>query len=800
LTGHCALYIISPYNLSYKYGGSTRRILDMSPWSGKTLDKVYIDSLIARGGMAAVLLATHTTLQREVVVKILRNDFEDDVSSLERFEREAQVVAKLRHPNIVQIFDFDTVDDQPYIVMEYIQGPSLSTSLNALHGKLGRLELPQVSRLLTGVASALQYAHESGVIHRDVKPANILLTSRSSSIVPAEPLPPDFEAILTDFGLVRFLSASLQTSAGKIVGTPAYMSPEQARGEHTDARTDIYSLGIVLYEMLAGHVPFDGETTMGILLKQINEPPPPIPGLAFGFQYVLDRALAKRPEERFQTPNELAVSFNEVLEETSGASTIVPISPRRAPGAKKTIRRAQPQRNWLQAALATVVIGAIGAIFLLNGRASPSPSTQTPTQTRTVTATIATPINLISSPLPLGPTALLRFQDGNAIMDQINLTALAMPAPPEGSVYEAWLIGADGVERLSLGVLVLDEIGQGSLTYNDNLSRNLLANYEGVEITIRSSTESDGSEQLAYSYTLPATGLQYVRQLLVSFSLAPQQVALIQGIFVNTQLLDQVAKAMLSAHQMGDQAGIQENAEAIMNLLVGSQSQQHKDWNGNNQITDQGDGYGFLINADNLGYIQAIYSHADYVSNSPGASPAMIVNGENIKVCAQNLALWAAQLRDHILTILSPDSADSDQPVRDSAALANQMLNGMDLDNDGEIEAVANECGVLASYEYAYHMADMPLLPVNLIDTPTPTPTFSIFAIPTNTSGRPGATSPNIPNTSPPNTAPPNTPVPPPADTPAGPRACNDGIDNDGDGNTDFPADLDCRNSGDNSE
>ena len=766
----------------------------MSSWIGKTLGKVYIDSLIARGGMAVVYLGTHITLQREVVVKLLRNDFEEDADSLERFEREAQVVAKLRHPNIVQIFDFDTIDDQPYIVMEYIAGPSLSKYLSTLHGKLGRLELPQISQLLSGVASALQYAHESGVIHRDVKPANILLASRSSQIVPGEPLPADFEPNLTDFGLVRFLTSSLQTSAGKIVGTPAYMSPEQARGEYTDERTDIYSLGIVLYEMLAGHVPFDGETTMSILFKHINEPPPHIPGLPFGFQYVLDRALEKKPEKRFQTPSELAAAFDEVMAETSGASTIVPLKPK----VRKKAERAQSRRKWVQAALATVVIGALGAIFFLNGRASPSPSTQTPTQTPTVTATMETPINLISSPLPLGPTGLLRFQDGNAIMDQINLTALAMPAPPEGSVYEAWLIDEDGVERLSLGVLVLDEIGQGTLTYNDPLSRNLLANYEGVEIMIRSSTEADGSEQLAYSYTLPTTGLQYVRQLLVSFSLAPKQVALIQGISVNTQLIDQVAKAMLSAHQHGDQAGIQENAEAIQNLLVGSQSQRHKDWNGDSQITDQGDGYGLLINADNLGYIQAVFSHADYVSNSPGASQAMIANGENIKVCAQNLALWAAQLRDHILTILTPDSADLDQPVRDSAALADQMLNGMDLDNDGKIEAVANECGVLTSYEYAYRMADMPLLPVNLIDTPTPTATSSIFIMPTRTSVRqPDDTSPNDLPT---NESPPNTPAPPPANTPSGPRACNDGIDNDGDGNTDFPADLDCRNSGDNSE
>lgn len=743
----------------------------MSTWIGKTLGKVYIDSLIARGGMAVVYLGMHTTLQREVVVKILRNDFEEDAASLERFEREAQVVAKLRHPNIVQIFDFDTVEDQPYLVMEHIDGPSLSKYLSALHGKLGRLELPQVSRILTGVANALQYAHESGVIHRDVKPANILLSSRSSQIIPGEPLPADFEPILTDFGLVRFLSSSLQSSTGKIVGTPAYMSPEQARGENTDERTDIYSMGIVLYEMLAGHVPFDGETTMSILLKHINEPPPPVPGLAFGFQYVLDRALAKKPAERFQTPSELAAAFNEVMEETSGASTMVPISPRLSPRARKINDRAQSPRKWAQAALATIVIGAMGVFFFLNGRASPSPGTQTPT----ISATIETPTVLISSPLPLplGPTGLLRFQDGNAIMDQVILTALAMPAPPEGSQFEAWLVSPDGEERLSLGTLLLDENGQGILTYDDDQNRNLLALFDGVEVMLKSGTESDGFGQLAYSYTLPTAALQYVRHLLVSFPMVPGQIALIQGMSSNTQLMDKTAEEMLSAYENGNETGIQENAEAIMNLLVGSQSQQHKDWNGDRQTTDPGDGYGFLINADNLGYIQAIYSHADYVANSPGASQNMILNGENVKICTQNLAQWASQLRDHALTILTSESSDLGQPIRDSAVLADQMFNGMDEDKNGRIESISGECGVQTSYEYAYRMADMPLLPVNLIDTPTPTPTFSIMITPTKTSRQqPAATSPNItvPNTSPPNTSvPPDPPNPQPTKKPPKP-------------------------------
>jgi len=151
----------------------------MNEWVGKTLNKVHIDSLIARGGMAEVYLGTHTTLQREVAVKILRNQYEDDEDLLERFQREARVVAKLRHQNIVQVFDYDAVDERPYIIMEYVSGPSLSKYLSKLHKNKGKLELHEINRILTGVAQALQYAHDSGVIHRDIKPGNIILTSHS---------------------------------------------------------------------------------------------------------------------------------------------------------------------------------------------------------------------------------------------------------------------------------------------------------------------------------------------------------------------------------------------------------------------------------------------------------------------------------------------------------------------------------------------------------------------------------------------------------------------------------------------
>ena len=155
--------------------------LVMANWVGKRLGKVQIESLVARGGVAEIYVGTHTTLDRKVAVKILRNLSEDNSDALLRFQREARVIAKLRHPNIVQVHDFDTVDSDPYLVMEYIEGPSLSKYLNTLHKKNGRLDYPQVIRLMNAIASALQYAHKNSVIHRDIKPGNILLTSAYGS-------------------------------------------------------------------------------------------------------------------------------------------------------------------------------------------------------------------------------------------------------------------------------------------------------------------------------------------------------------------------------------------------------------------------------------------------------------------------------------------------------------------------------------------------------------------------------------------------------------------------------------------
>jgi serine/threonine-protein kinase len=274
--------------------------------TGQMLGKVRVDMFLARGGMADVFIGTHTTLHRAVAIKFLKGDLQDDPDLRERFEREARVIAMLRHPNIVQVFDFDTFENQPYLVMEYVPGTSLGTYLRELHKNKQRLDPTQITGLLNKLAGALRYAHDNDVIHRDIKPANILLTSRTSPVSTGQPLPADVEPIISDFGLVRFTQSEKQTSTGVITGTPAYMSPEQARGDRVDTRTDVYSLAVTVYEMLAGRIPFESDSSLSLLHKQIYDPPPPIEGISDQLQAVMTHALAKNPDERFATPNEFA--------------------------------------------------------------------------------------------------------------------------------------------------------------------------------------------------------------------------------------------------------------------------------------------------------------------------------------------------------------------------------------------------------------------------------------------------------------------------------------------------------------
>ncbi len=303
-------------------------------WIGKTLSKVQIQQLIGRGGMADVYLGIHATLNVPRAVKILHGHLSADPDLMRRFRDEAKSVAGLRHSNIVQVYDFDLLDGRPYIIMELLRGMPLSAYLKGLHQLGTSLPLETVGRVIDGLASALDYAHAQGIIHRDIKPANVLLRQGATPLSPSLPLPSDAHPILTDFGIARISGATTQTLTGTILGTPAYMSPEQVRGETVDARSDTYSLGIILYEMLAGELPFDPEvdTTASLLYKQANVPPPPLANTSSRIQQVVERALSKDKEARYQQAGDLAVGFRETL------------GPEPPPSYARPVRRENPLR------------------------------------------------------------------------------------------------------------------------------------------------------------------------------------------------------------------------------------------------------------------------------------------------------------------------------------------------------------------------------------------------------------------------------------------------------------------------
>jgi len=370
----------------------------MPDWLGKTIGKVRIDKYLAHGGMAEVYLGTHLTLDRPVAIKVLHGYIEENNDLLMRFQREAKVVAGLRHPNIVQIYDFDAIDGHPYIVMEYLKGPPLNSYLRGLHSRNERIPTHQVARLLRALTSALDYAHGQGVVHRDIKPGNVLLHGKADVIPLDQPLTNDVEVVLTDFGLVRIVNSASQTDSGMVSGTPAYMAPEQARGDKTDHRTDIYSLGIVLYEMLAGRVPFESDSTLSVIYMHINEPPPPIPGISEEVQDVIDRALKKNPDERYQSSREMAVDFFLAIGMTAEAETIIGALPTDQTRQKKTAPPTPPppekpakKDTWIGATIVGLVVIAglaLGAFRLLTALPGQTAATETPSSTAPVTESL----------------------------------------------------------------------------------------------------------------------------------------------------------------------------------------------------------------------------------------------------------------------------------------------------------------------------------------------------------------------------------------------------------------------------
>jgi eukaryotic-like serine/threonine-protein kinase len=320
-----------------------------------------LEELVANGGMSRIFRAHDTALERHVALKVLHPRFGDDEEYIARFRREARIVAQLSHPHIVTVIDRGESDGHQFIVFEFVEGETLKGLLD----RSGPLPTRRAVELALQIAGGLAYAHHNGLVHRDVKPQNVLLTRAG-------------DAKVTDFGIARSLDVEHGvTQTGTVLGTSNYLSPEQANGEPVTAATDVYSLGVVLYELLAGEVPFNGNNLVAVAMRHVHEAPPSLlesrPDLPLRLVAAVEKALEKNPADRFPSMDAFAAELRRVLDElgeSHAERTIVkpgPILRESRPHRMRAGRRARLPTMLMLAGLA--LLAAVVALLVLGGSA-----------------------------------------------------------------------------------------------------------------------------------------------------------------------------------------------------------------------------------------------------------------------------------------------------------------------------------------------------------------------------------------------------------------------------------------------
>ena len=361
---------------------------------GQMLGPYRIINQIGKGGMATVYKAYQPSVDRYVAVKVLPSQLAESKEFAARFQQEARIIAKLEHPHILPVFDYGESNGIAFFVMRYLEAGTLKDRMVA-----GRpLPIKEIDKLFTQLADALSYAHSHGVVHRDLKPANALIDSQGN-------------VFLTDFGIAKLLeSASPRlTQTDAIMGTPAYISPEQAQGQPVDQRSDIYSLGIILYEMVTGSVPFVAETPLAVIFKHITDPlPPPSlvkPDIPRAIEKVILKALAKDPRDRFASAAEFVSAWKSALEVREKVAQMVTVPPSSTTMGARTASRSGVPTVWIVGCLVAVcALFGLGGVALMASslQGSSTPSALPPTQT-----VVSIPPTHTSAPLPTATNVVI---------------------------------------------------------------------------------------------------------------------------------------------------------------------------------------------------------------------------------------------------------------------------------------------------------------------------------------------------------------------------------------------------------
>ncbi len=420
---------------------------------GETVGAYRITEQLGQGGMATVYRAYHANLDRDVALKVLHTFFKSEAGFLERFKREAQIVARLEHPNIVPIYDFSDHDGVAYLVMKFVEGQTLKARMDQ-----GTLTMAEIVRIVRDAAAALDFAHSRDVLHRDIKPSNVLIDKQG-------------QVYIADFGLARIASSGESTlSQDTLLGTPQYISPEQAQGARDlDPRTDVYSFGVMLYEMVVGRVPYTADTPIAIIHNHIYAPLPlpstVNPNVSGAVERVLLKALAKDRNDRYPSASALANAFAQAaaapFTPPVRASTAVPkptILLKTAPPSKKPAKRSS--RGWLfgLAALAVLVVGvALIAVIQQNPQAL-IPTVAAMVGSPTAQPTQAPPSSPVMRTLPPTWTPAPTGTRPPTVTPLPTFTALPETAQPTRLIQRAPLLAAanaDPLESLAPNALAI---------------------------------------------------------------------------------------------------------------------------------------------------------------------------------------------------------------------------------------------------------------------------------------------------------------------------------------------------------
>ncbi|MDX2139787.1 MAG: serine/threonine-protein kinase [Chloroflexota bacterium] len=679
---------------------------------GQTLGKTQIVGLLGRGGMATVYKGYQADIDRHVAVKVLPPQPEQDKAFIERFKLEARTIARLQHPHILPLYDYGDENGVLYLVTAFATGGSLDDII-----KKERLSLTQIERILRQVTTALDYAHRQGIIHRDIKPGNILLDNEGN-------------ALLADFGIVKLLTGANTTSgnltnASSVVGTPAYMAPEQANGLPVDGRTDIYALGVVTYEMLTGRQPFSAETPLQLLIKHLTEPPPHLSAMIAdtppALDLVLQRALAKSADDRYQTAAGFADAFAQAIsnadtgtlklpqQRTTGstpASTAASSAPQTAAvsgvvqppvtGSTKvfptdgggTITVVAPRTPaWLMTLL-VVFLGlvALAVVFLAlvtvnnNNR-----ETTQPTSVVIATATAAAPPTAVVAVLPTADAnqfGSANFANNDALGDTVNIRVENLAPLPEGEHYAVWLLNEAEERLLLLGIVNIDTFGEGQLTYTDPEGALLPALYNQVIVTRETEQVEAPSDTIVYAGSVPAAVTTALSQIAWESPDGINGDSLLRGALTEARIARQHTGYAANANNL---AGLQQHAEHSINIYLGTRDDLDNSGRGENP----GRGIGLTF------FLERIEAQLNAANVAAAGNAEVELQLEYMRVCVANVRGWMNETialeRGWIgATDFEATAAEREQ----STTIASQVMEGFDLNGNGVVELFEGECGL----------------------------------------------------------------------------------------------------------